>query len=108
MTKPGAREFLTPDGRRTEAGRARSAAQCAWKKELRDTLAIVPDPHDYVYRMTDGMVAALLTARQSKSIMYLPPDIAPMLRPFGLCDYPTNALTAFGYQVWKVLTEESQ
>ena len=87
---------------------ALKAAQHGWTQEMRDSIAVLPDPKDYIYCMTDAMVAALLCAQQSRSTMYLPPHAARILRPFGLCDYPTNALTAFGYQVWKVLTEDCQ
>jgi hypothetical protein len=94
---------------RDEYRSALHAAQYGLKKELRDTLAILPDPHDYVYCMTDDMVEALLCAERRYSCWTLPNEgLARALRPFGLVDYSTRHLTAFGHAVWRVLTEESQ
>jgi len=77
-------------------------------QELRHLLADITDPAEYVYLMPDNMVDALLTAERRHSTLFVSRDIAHFLRPFGLVDYCTTALTAFGAAVWRVLVEEGE
>lgn len=82
------------------------AAEFSFRKELRDMIAVVPDPREYVYHMTDNMVEALLCAERRGSTLMLPKRLAAYLRPYGLVDYASDFLTAFGAAVFRVLTEE--
>ena len=77
-------------------------------QELRALLADLPTPEEYVYLMPDNMVDTLLTAERRHSTLFVSRDIAHFLRPFGLVDYCTTALTAFGAAVLRVLVEEGE
>jgi len=81
------------------------AAESGWRKELRSLIANPPDPEEFVYAMPDWMVAGLLTAQRRQSVYYLPREIGRKLGREGLCDVRTYALTAYGFAVWKILTE---
>lgn len=82
------------------------ASARARDQQLRSFLADLPAPEEYVYLMPDNMVDALLTAERRHSTLFVSRDVAHFLRPFGLVDYATTALTAFGAAVLRVLTEE--
>lgn len=83
------------------------ALKAAHDRELSALLADLPDPREYAYSMPAELAEALMCAtRRQHGVWFLPRDIAPALRPFGLCDYPTNALTAFGCAVLRELREQ--
>ena len=92
-------------------GRARmNAAMIATTRAandaLRASLAVLPDPRAYIYSMTDEMVAALLSAVPRGGSLCLSHHHAVELRPFGLVDFRTRCLTAFGASVYRALKDE--
>lgn len=91
---------------RAEFNAALHAAEHGWRKELRGLIADLPDPKEYAYRMPSDLAEALLCAMRGEAgCYYLPREIGRHLRDYGLCDYHTYGLTAFGFAVWKVLKE---
>lgn len=73
----------------------------------RRVLAVTPDPAEYAGRLPDTMQRALLTASQGsgadKDSWRVHPDLALVLRPFGLVEAGGCCLTAFGLGVRRAL-----
>lgn len=75
----------------------------AGRAALKAMLADLPDPRDYAFYMASWQVEMLLTAYRRED-WYLPLEVhAKALRPYGLVDYGTRALTNFGKAVRREL-----
>jgi len=84
---------------------ALNAARRALDKDLRDSIAVLPNPREYAYRMPGDIAEALLCATRRGSAFYLPRAVGLRLRDYGLCDCQTFGLTVFGYAVYRELRE---
>lgn len=95
---------VLPDAQRE--AQIESARERAKNDALRSLLAELPSPEEYIYRMSEEMVDALMKAQLRRSTLTLPEAEAKYLRKFGLVDYRTCNLTAFGASIYRALREE--
>ncbi|MFY7837879.1 MAG: hypothetical protein ACOVQ0_16520 [Novosphingobium sp.] len=72
----------------------------------------IPDPREWAYRLPDEVVVVLLSPQCIKNNSHCASAaVAELLRPYGLCEYPTRTskgwgLTNFGCAVLKELIGE--
>lgn len=82
----------------------------ARKDALRDMAKGIPDPKQYAFELPLACVTILLAAtlvgKQGRGIFKVAEHDAQFIRPYGLCDYASTCLTAFGMNVRRALLEE--
>lgn len=77
-------------------------------RDLRDCLAELPDPEQYVYCMSPELVAAVMRAYVKQSAWMVQRADWAYLRQFGLADFVMPVLTGFGIAVWRILQDEAR
>lgn len=82
------------------------------ERDRRIHLGPIPDPKEWAYRLPEVVVAALTSPACIRNNSHCTSDrVAELLRPYGLCEYPTSiskgwGLTNFGCAVLKELIEK--